>query len=188
MIKRISFALIATLLASQAWASTPPSGWHPAGSAADKYDMGVQAGDRRPGDRNAFIRALPDHQGFGTLMQTIDAKAYLGKRLRLSSYMRTKDAASAAMWMRIDGSGQHVVGFDNMESRPLRGDTDWQRYDIVLDVPAEAQAVAFGFLLTGKGEVLADDFKLEVVGKDVPVTGTNRPTLPSAPTNMDFTK
>lgn len=188
MIKRISFALAAVLMASQAYASTPPAGWHPAGSAPDKYDMGVQAGDRRPGDRNAFIRALPDHRGFGTLMQTIDANAYIGKRLRLSSYMRTKDVTSAAMWMRIDGSAQHIVGFDNMESRPLQGDTDWRRYDIVLDVTNEAKAIAFGFLLTGKGEVLADDFKLEVVGKDVPLTGTTQPTLPAAPNNMDFTK
>ena len=186
MIKRLSFALATLLVIGQLHASTP-TGWFVAGTARDSYDIGTQAGDRHPGDRNAFIRAKPESGGFGTLMQTINANAYIGKRLRLSGFMRTKDAISAGLWMRIDGANKEVVGFDNMSSRPLRGDTEWRRYEIVLDVPNNAKAIAFGFLLEGnKGEALADDFKLEAVGKDVPLTGTASPLLPAAPVNLDF--
>lgn len=186
MTKRLAFALAAVLLATTLQAGDAPKGWFPAGSAPDNYDMGVQAGDRHAGDRNAYIRGQPPQRGFGTLMQTIGAEAYRGKRLRLSAYLRTRDANSAAMWMRIDGQFQQTLGFDNMSSRTLRGDSDWKRYDIVLDVPSGAQAIAFGFLLQGKGEVLADDFRLEPVGKDVPVTGSDRPALPAEPANLDF--
>ncbi|WP_090452916.1 hypothetical protein [Dyella sp. OK004] len=188
MIKRLPFALAAFLLIGQLHAATP-TGWFVAGTARESYDVGTQAGDRRPGDRNAFIRAKPESSGFGTLMQTIRADTYIGKRLRLSGFMRTKDAISAAMWMRIDGSNKEVVGFDNMSSRPLRGNTEWRRYEIVLDIPDNAKAIAFGFLLEGnKGEVLADDFKLDVVSKDVPLTGTANPLLPATPVNMDFAR
>jgi hypothetical protein len=188
MTRRLALTLGLALLAGHALASEPPRGWFAAGSTPASYDMGVQAGDRHPGDRNAYIRSLPKDTGFGTLMQTIDAAPYHGKRLRLSGYLRTRDAASAAMWMRIDGANQRVVGFDNMKERALRGSVDWQRCDIVLDVPDSARAIAFGFLLEGKGEVLADDFRLEDVGKDVPVTGKPEPALPTAPVNLDFSQ
>ena len=186
MTHRLAFALATALLAVSLHAGDAPKGWFPAGSSPDSYDMGVQPGDRHAGDRNAYIRAQAQHRGFGTLMQTIGADAFRGKRLRLSGYLRTRDAKSAAMWMRIDGNFQQTLGFDNMSSRTLSGDTEWKRYDIVLDVPEGAQAIAFGFLLEGKGEVLADDFHMEPVGKDVPVTGTDRPALPAMPSNLDF--
>lgn len=186
MIRRSACLLGLVLLTGQAQAGDLPKGWFRAGSTPASYEMGAQAGDRHPGDRNAFIRSLPKETGFGTLMQTIDASAYRGKRMRLSGYLRTRDATGAAMWMRLDGSGQRVVGFDNMSDRSLRGTTDWKRCDIVLDVPDSARTIAFGFLLEGKGEVLADDFRLEEVGKDVAVTGKGEQALPAAPVNLDF--
>lgn len=186
MIRRSAFFLGLALLAGHAQAGDLPKGWFRAGSTPNAYDMGVQVGDRHPGDRNAFIRSQPKEGGFGTLMQTIDASAYHGKRMRLSGYLRARDATSAAMWMRLDGSGPRVVGFDNMSDRSLRGTTDWKRCDIVLDVPDSAKTIAFGFLLEGKGEVLADDFHLEEVGKDVAVTGKTEQSLPAAPVNLDF--
>lgn len=186
MTKRIALAFATLLLAAPVHAVEPPKGWHAAGSAPDTYEMGARPGDRRAGDRNAYIRALPQARGFGTMMQSIGADAYRGKRLRLSGYLSTREANSAAMWMRIDAAGHQTVGFDNMDKRALRGDTDWKRYEIVLDVPQNAELIAFGFLLEGKGEVMADDFKLDEVGKDVPVTGTGRPVYPPAPVNLDF--
>lgn len=188
MIKRASVALGILLLAGQIHAGELPKGWFTSGSAPDSYDFGVRPGDRHPGDRNAYIRAQPQPHGFATLMQTIKADAYRGKRLRLSAYLRTRAADSAAMWMRIDAPGQRGVGFDNMGPRALRGDTAWKRYEIVLDVAPNAQAIAFGFLLEGKGEIAADEFRLEEVGKDVPVTGIGSPAYPSAPSNLDFSQ
>ena len=188
MIKRSCIALGLLLIAGQVHAGGLPKGWFTSGSAPDSYDFGVRTGDRHPGDRNAYIRAQPQSHGFATLMQTINAENYRGKRLRLSGYLRTHDANSAAMWMRIDAPGQRGVGFDNMGPRALHGDTGWKRYDIVLDVPPNAQAIAFGFLLEGKGEVAADEFKLEEVGKDVPTTGLDTPAVPNAPSNLDFSQ
>jgi hypothetical protein len=59
------------------------------------------------------------------------------------------------------------------------------RYEIVLDVPQDSVAVAFGFFLFGGGEVWADDFKLERVPDTTPLTG-KRGTKPRSPVNLDF--
>ncbi|WP_458071951.1 hypothetical protein [Rhodanobacter sp. BL-MT-08] len=186
-----TFALalsLGCLLAANCHASTP-EGWFVAGSKPADYVMGSEPGTRRPDSRNAFIRAKTDSDGFGTLMQTISAANYQGKRIRLSGYLRTKDAGKGQMWMRIDGdTAGKILGFDNMEQRALQGDQAWRRCDIVLDVPANAKDIAFGFFLSGKGELWGDSFALDVVDKDVAVTGSAAPQIPDAPVNLDFSQ
>jgi hypothetical protein len=162
-----ALALLALAFAAQAEA---PKGWMLAGSEPAKYDTGLEA---RGSGKVAFIRGRPGEAttaGFGTLMQSANASPYLGKRLRLSASLKAEGADAAQMWMRVDGRTGPLT-FDNMDSRPLTRTTEWKRYEIVLDVPAEATNVAFGFFLKGQGKVSADDFRLDIVGRDVPVTG-----------------
>lgn len=165
-----------------------PMGWSATGSAVKDYEMGSAVGNRHPGDKSGFIRAKGDSAGFGTMVQMVDAEAYRGKRVRLSGALRTEQAGRGQMWMRVDGTGERSLGFDNMDDRPLVGDNAWKRYEIVLDVPDNAIDIAFGFLLSGKGEIWADDFKLDVVGPDVPLTGGNLRRLNREPMNLDFSQ
>lgn len=178
--------LLACLIGGGAHAEAP-AGWTFGAAKPDAYETGVEASGSSPGGKVAFIRVKTTDQGFGTLMQSIDAEAYRGKRLHLSALLRSEHAGSAQMWMRIDGSGQRSLGFDNMDDRPLNGDRDWQRCDIVLDVPDEAKLIAFGFFVSGTGKVWADNFKLETVGNDVPTTN-RAPSYRSAPANLDFSE
>jgi hypothetical protein len=163
-----------------------PNGWIVAGSAPKDYDYGVetQAGDN---GKSAYIKARDTAKptGFGTLMQMVNAEDYRGGRWKLTGRMRTHDAAKAQMWMRVDGPGNAMNAFDNMDDRPVTGDTAWKTYEIVLDVPQDSVAVAFGFFLFGGGEVWADDFKLERVPNTTPVTG-KRGSQPRSPANLDF--
>jgi hypothetical protein len=120
-------------------------------------------------------------------MQTIGADEYLEKRARLSVLIRGDQVDGwAGLWMRVDGrrSG-HSLAFDNMESRSLRGSFEWQRVAVVLDVAAEAAAIAFGVLLTGSGSLWMSEFKLEPVDEGVPTTVQGRPCQPR---NLDFSQ
>ena len=177
-------ALIAGV--SLAASAAPPAGWMVAGNAPQDYEYGteVQPAD---GSRAAFIKSKPasEGKGFGTLMQMVGADEYRGGRWKLSARIRTADAHKAQMWMRVDGPGGTMKAFDNMDDRPITGDSGWKRYEIVLDVPADSTAVAFGFFLFGGGQVWADDFKLERVSESTPVTG-KRQDRPPTPTNLDF--
>ncbi|HMH67488.1 MAG TPA: hypothetical protein VK519_06170 [Pinirhizobacter sp.] len=186
MKKRLTLALALVLTAGTALAGPIPTGWFRAGTAPADYELGTDKGDTA-GTWNAYIKAKSSAAGgFATMMQTINASNYRGKRVRLSGVLRTQDANKSQLWMRIDGNDKHPVGFDNMDQRPLRDTTGWTHCEIVLDVPAEAVDIAYGFLLDGKGSVFARDFRLEVVGNEVPVTGNIHPVLPLAPVNMGF--
>jgi hypothetical protein len=51
-------------------------------------------------------------------------------------------------------------------------------YSIVLDVPTAATRIVFGTILAGKGQVWADDFKLDIV--DNRIASTNMTELVEA--------
>jgi hypothetical protein len=119
--------------------------------------------------------------GFGTVMQNIIPTAFLGKRVRMSAWVKAEELRSwAGLWMRVDGKGNGApLAMDNMNERPIQGTQDWTRYELVLDVAPEAQNIALGLLLTGKGRVWLDDLKLEAVDTQVPVTGGAWRQLPA---------
>ena len=59
--------------------------------------------------------------------------------------------------MRLDGD-KHLLGFDNMDDRAVKGTTDWKQFEFVLDVPTGAVNVLFGNLISGKGTNLGGRF------------------------------
>jgi hypothetical protein len=178
---------LALLMSITAGAAIPP-GWIVAGSAPAEYEFDVDT-SAADGSKSAFIKAksTASATGFGTLMQMIAADDYRGGRWKLTARMRTDNAAGANMWMRVDGPDRKPQAFDNMGNRPVTGDSEWKVYEIVLDVPADASGIAFGFFLSGAGQVWADDFKLEKVAPSTPVTSPAvGKTQPRSPVNADF--
>jgi hypothetical protein len=166
-----------------------PNGWYPAGSNPSEYDMGIDNSIFQNGRACAYIKSKsPKENQFGTLMQTISAENYLGKRLQLSGYIKSEDVKGwGGMWMRIDGESNQQLGFDNMQDRAIKGTTDWKKYEIVLDIPENSITINYGVLLGGDGEVWFDNFELKEVDKNVPLTNLGRGSeLPSQPINLDF--
>ena len=105
-------------------------------------------------------------------MKSVTAREYAGKRVRLSGIVSTEDAESwVGLWMRVGGADDKVLGFDNMQRRPIKGTTEQQRYDIVLDVPQEGTGLSFGLMLMGKGKAWVGNLRLETVGEEIKVTG-----------------
>ena len=166
-----------------------PKGWFRAGSHPKEYEMALDHAVTHGGKASASLKSVVlETSGFGTLMQTFKADAHRGQRVRLSGYLLSKDVSDwAGLWMRVDGPKNEVLAFDNMQDRAIKGTGDWQKCEIVLDVPEEAQEIAFGLLLTGRGQVWMDDLKFEAVGKDVPTTGGGlNQRAPQGPKNLDF--
>lgn len=166
-------------------------GWQLAGSNPSEYDSGIDRQTLYNGKISAFIVSKePPAGGFGSLAQMFKADDYRGKRFRISSYLKTQDVTGwAGLWMRIDGPDgrtNNVLGFDNMQNRPVKGTQDWAQYSIVLDVPPESEFIAFGLLLNGKGKVWLSDFKFEEVGPDIAPTSLVPPVIKNRPENLDF--
>lgn len=170
----------------------PPSGWFMAGSSPGNYRAGVDKVTTQNGHPSAYLRsAVPVTGGFGTLMQTISATEYTGKRVRLHACVRARDIRDwAGMWMRVDRE-RTMVAFDNMQNRPIEGSEEWTAHDVVLDVPADATSISLGILLSGTGEVWMSDLRFEAVSQAVPVTSPGNsaaPQLAAHPVNLSFTE
>ena len=168
-----------------------PRGWYVAGTQPDKYDMGIVVGAGQNGKNAATIQSVAKKiKGFGTLMQDSRPDKFLGKRVRMSGDMKSSDVRGwAGLWMRVDEcGGSSPLSFDNMQDRKIAGNTEWKRYEIVLDVPNEASNIAFGALLDGTGQVWFENITFEIVTAVVPTTGYSSPDswMQSEPSNLNF--
>lgn len=155
----------------------PPAPWISSGEG------GVTAvvTDDRPhsGERCVHITRGPDAPGgWGTLMQTVDAGPYRGRRIRMSAAVRTgrAKASRAQLWLRIDRPNHRTGFFDNMGDRPIVASPEWTTYEISGTVDPDAVWVAFGIILYAHGEAWLDDVRLEVHGRLV----TREPEPPRA--------
>jgi hypothetical protein len=120
-------------------------------------------------------------------MQNCSPDKFLGKRVRMSGFLKSKDAEWTSFWLRVDQAGsKKALSFDNMKdgkiNRTIKGTTDWKKYEIVLDVPEKATNISFGVMLNGTGQVWFDNIEFEIVNKRVPVTDI----YIKEPTNLDF--
>ncbi len=197
-IKRLRLALLAAAACAQcapgghdldplpAGAAAPP-GWFLSGSEASSFRAAV---DRTAAEGAASARlesTRADVAGAATLMQSIPADPYRGRRARFSAALRTDGVTRwAGLWMRVDRPGDRIAfsAFGSTQDRPARGTTGWTRREVVLDVAADATAIHFGLVQDGPGASLIDAAALEVVGPDVAVTDMDR--RPRALTNAGF--
>jgi hypothetical protein len=182
----VAVALLLTGLVLVAQAAVP-RGWLLAGTKPSEYEVGVDVDQVYQGHATAFLKSKTlNADGFGTLMQSIRAEQYLGRKVRLSGLVKSEEVLGwAGLWMRVDKE-KSPVAFDNMENRAIKGTMGWQRYDVVLDVPKDATAISFGILLAGSGVVWLNGAKFDVVDADVPVTNIGEKVLPEKPINLEF--
>ncbi len=169
-----------------------PDGWIKTGSYSRFFEArmdaepGVVVIGSRP-DLGAEIRG----EDFCTVMQSVSAEAFKGKRVRVQAELRTRDVTTGAtLWFRIDGP-RGTLRFDNLEQRPvdgpLSGTTDWTVREVVFDVPDEALSLHYGFFTKGQGTCWARAFDVTKVDHNVPVSSSRGHLLPQ-PANLTFSR
>ena len=111
--------------------------------------------------------------GFGVTFASLSAEPFRGQRLRMRSWVaRSGVRLDANIWLRIDGAQPSIL--DNGSDRPGYGTSpDWEREEIVVDVPLDAETLAFGSLLVGGGSILVSDAAFDIVTAEVPTTQPN---------------
>jgi hypothetical protein len=198
LFKVLSFFLLGFILNGFAIDDIIPKGWFKAGNNPKAYRVGIDNKIFRHATKSAFIESIDKQPtGFCTLMQTISDQTYSNKRVRMTGYIKSEGKADTAlMWVRIDDLDKRVMAdFDNMRKRPVKGTSDWNKYEIVFDVPSSKCTINFGLVLIGSGKAWMDNVAFEIVDKSTMKTATNSGVpLPSgyvgkeAPkiSNLDF--
>lgn len=172
----------------ESYMETKIKGWFLSGSDPFSYEMGVDHEIVHQGKASGYLtsKTVLDSTHFATMMQAFKADRFTGKRIRLSSFICTKDVETyAGMW--VDDTTEDVVQFDNMSNRPIKGTTNWNRYSIVLDVPEKSAVISFGINLAGQGTVWSDQFTFEEVDENTPTTNLEiQGELQDEPVNLSF--
>ena len=189
--------LVLTFLFAEAARADRPADW---GGGGQGYELSRDETVKHGGKASGSVKFTGDEaNGFGTLTQAFRADKFRGKRVRMTAFVKTDGVVGwAGLWMRVDGKDKTGLAFDNMGDRKIEGTTDWQKYEVVLDVAGDAEEIFFGFLVAGKGQGWVDDIVIEEVGKDVAATGRDTatqdragdlsPDLAKEPKNVDFEK
>lgn len=177
-VKQILIAGLLVMSATALYSIDVSTHWSAAGSHPRSYEMGVDTVVTMDGKVVSTIKSIEAKiDGFGTYMSVSLPDKYLGKRIRMSGYLKTKDVSDwSSIWLRVDGDDPLVsLEFDNMHDgktdRSVKGTTDWKKCEIVLDVPQAASRIAFGAILVGTGQIWFVDPTFEVVDATVPTTG-----------------
>ena len=168
-----------------------PKNWFKSGSKSESYKVATDSIIFQSGKKSVSIASLDSSiEGFETIMQYCSAKNFLGTRIKMTGYIKSENVADwAGMWLRIDSKTQgESLGFDNMQDRPIIGNSDWTKCEIVMDVPAESITLNFGALISGTGKIWFDNVTFEILDNASPKVSEelNSLPLPEKPQNLDF--
>jgi hypothetical protein len=151
-------------------------GWQLLGNDRDSSEIGLDSGkyDSKP---VFYLKCNSTREdAVGTAGNNLNPGKYIGKRVRLSGYIKTGSTINLAqMFMRVDGGtgagfSGNTIAYDGMEDRAILSGTDWQKYEIVLDVSEKATSITYGVHVYGKGEIWFSGLTFDIVGNDVPAT------------------
>jgi erythromycin esterase len=155
-----------------------PAGWFPQSAGLARlrnFDFDVATSKDLPyrGDRSAVISRPPGrHYGetFGYLRQEIEAALYQGRRVRIRAAVRT-DVTGQANQAHLSLRATKIPGAPSSGSNEIVSDLsitsdEWAEYEIVIDVPTDAEVIEYGLALVGDGRAWLDAVSIEVVDEE----------------------
>lgn len=197
-------ALLVGLAATLPAAAQAPEAWLIAGQDAEDYELTRDTEVAFGGEASLRLAARGNRHrdAWAVGVQMVDATRYRGRRVRLRGHLRSEDAGSGGLWLRVDGIVEGkaaLLALDNMEDRRLEDTRDWTLQEIVVDVAPEAVTILMGAMISGDGAIWVDELSFAVVPEEVEVTVeaetvvteepyARPPGVFPAPTNLDFEK
>ncbi|HEY7088115.1 MAG TPA: hypothetical protein VH518_08510, partial [Tepidisphaeraceae bacterium] len=137
------------------------------------FKSGIDAAVQREGAGPSLILSSTTAKPFapGLATRGADPAPFRGHRVRFSAYVKTKDVANrAGLWLIAYGPDGRILTNDDMNNRSVTGSTDWQKMEIVTEVPQTCATLLLAPSLMGRGQMWMDSAQLEIVGDDVPMT------------------
>jgi len=139
-----------------------PTGWQDFGQGS--YSVKADSLIKQSGNYSVSIEST-NESGFKALAVNLPEN-YDGKIIQLSGYIKTENVKDgfAGLWMRIDPE----IAFDNMAKRGITGTTDWQKYEVTLNLdPKKTDKIVLGGLLVGTGKMWLDNLSVSIDGKEL---------------------
>jgi len=141
-----------------------PEGWYSYQHAGEpSYVFVLDADVRHSGLRSLRVDNIGS-QPYGSTAQIVRGANFVGRKVRFSAWLRTRDTVDGASLFLIAEQGGNNLAYNFMAGSEVKGTHDWARHSITLDVPPGADQLRVGVTLQGPGSVWFDDAELEFVG------------------------
>ncbi len=144
-----------------------PSGWYmPTFSEKNNYNSEISSENPASGKYclKLYIDSVPSQDIYGSVMQSIDAEPYRGKKIRFRAAVRVElkgDSSTGHLWVRAHRKDDQNGFFDMMEDRPIVLG-NWEFYEITGEIDENADKINFGLMLKGAGKAWIDAASFEI--------------------------
>lgn len=139
-----------------------PLGWIV--NSDDIYISIIDSLNAHSGNYSAMIQD-GDIKAGGKMVIFYLPKTYRGQEITVSCYIKTEDVTDGYAGLFIN---LHPVTYDIMNDRGIIGTTNWTKYETTLPLyPDYIETIMIGGILTGRGKMWVDDFKVTIDGKEI---------------------
>lgn len=147
--------------------------WTKTGSNISQYEMGDKVSGNNEGAGIISIKSKTNSvSGYGVLMNQLPASSYVGKRVRISAIVKSKDVSEwGGLWLDVNRAASQNVSLEGMQHSVTIGSSKGYNYSqVVLDVPTNSKGISYGAVLKGSGQIFIGRVNFEIVANDVPLT------------------
>jgi RNA polymerase sigma factor (sigma-70 family) len=131
-----------------------------------------------------YLAAAPGAMSAGptgsrfVLHAATEGSSLLGKRIRVSGWMKAKDVGNwAGVSLHVANMNGRISASDDTFDRPIHGTMGWQPVAMVTDLPKEPCFIYLAPTLYGAGEIWCDDFQIDLAAPETPITDDRRWTV-----------
>src|SRR5260370_31322716 len=147
------------------------TGWQLTSPISDRFEASSDAKVALRGKAPARLQADTPRADLASLIQSVDAEQYVGKRIRFSTYAKTKGVEGwTGTWVRVDSPHSAFRRYEDTHHVNLNGDRDWTALTLVLDIPDDARTVEFGLSQEGTGTTWFGPVSVETVSPSIRTT------------------
>jgi len=163
--------LISTAALAHPHDAATVNGWQLTAPITDKFEASPDTNVTFRGKPSARLQSEVMRADLASLVQTIDADQYRGKRIRYSTFAKTKRVEGwTGAWIRIDSPHSEFRGYEDTHNVNLQGDRDWTALSLVVDVPDDARSIELGLSQEGSGTTWFGPVSVETVDNNVRTT------------------
>jgi hypothetical protein len=157
------------LLKANASAQILPKAWTKSGTWAGSYTMEIKANEGINESKAIVLESVgKDIYGSGAVIQTINARNYLGKRVKLSAFIRTENVKDFACLIlspqnKIDDFWNNSFNNSDDKKTFLQGNHAFKKIESYLNVNDNAGNLVIGAMIKGEGKIWIDNINLEII-------------------------
>lgn len=165
-----------------------PKSWTKSGTWAGSYNMNIKPNEGLNNSNALQLESIGKNiMGSGAVIQTISSSNYIGKRIKLSAYIKTENVNDFACLVLCSNQNLDELWNDDeviSEDKKtfLKGNHEYKKIECYLNVTDNFGNIVLGAMIKGEGKIWLDRFNLEII-ENIKESGNE---LSKAPQNMEF--